>query len=86
MGELKEYVQKDKIFAVQYDGNPKNLPGEIKEKLKVDVLEIDFLGRLYFKNTTKKAVKGNMIVLVGDKIEIISSQRSFNKLFKEASK
>lgn len=81
MGRLKEYVQKDKIFAVHYDGNPKNLPGEIKEKLDVEIF-----GRLYFKTTTKKAVKGNVIVLVGDKIEIISSQRSFNKLFKEAIK
>ena len=54
---------------------------KIKEKLDVEIF-----GRLYFKTTTKKAVKGNVIVLVGNKIEIISSQRSFNKLFKEASK
>lgn len=81
MGKLKEYELKNKIFAIKYNGRVSDLPDEIKEKLKIDVF-----GRLYFKNTTKKAVKGNMIVLVGDNIEIISSQRSFNKLFKEVIK
>ena len=76
---LKEYELKNKIFAVKYNGRVNVLPDEIKERIKET-----YLGRLYFKGTNKKAISGNMIVLIGNSIDIISSETAFNKYFKEA--